>query len=183
MSARRGVFPEGGNGLGTRQALVGGLKFQKKKKHARPPSPDPFLPSSPSPPPALRSMKVMYEHVNERNGKWSPLLADDVYEIIKEVRAAAIPPPHSTIDPPPRRETFFWEGVCLLFALLSPFFQTRRPRLGLRWARVPVHCIPPSWHTSTPARSLEGMVSFATNPLAPNPRRVGHPGPPSSLTL
>ena len=28
-------------------------------------------------------MKVMYEHVNERNGKWSPLLADDVYEIIK----------------------------------------------------------------------------------------------------
>jgi len=29
------------------------------------------------------TMKVMYEHVNERNGKWSPLLADDVYEIIK----------------------------------------------------------------------------------------------------
>jgi hypothetical protein len=31
-------------------------------------------------------MKIMYEHVNERNGKWSPLLADDVYEIIKQVR-------------------------------------------------------------------------------------------------
>lgn len=31
------------------------------------------------------SMKIMYEHVNQRNGKWSPLLADDVYEIIKEV--------------------------------------------------------------------------------------------------
>mmetsp|Transcript_3972 Transcript_3972/g.17588 ORF Transcript_3972/g.17588 Transcript_3972/m.17588 type:complete len:840 (-) Transcript_3972:298-2817(-) len=30
------------------------------------------------------TMKVMYEHVNKRNGKWSPLLADDVYEIIKE---------------------------------------------------------------------------------------------------
>ncbi|OUS42957.1 ribonucleotide reductase [Ostreococcus tauri] len=28
------------------------------------------------------TMKVMYEHVNKRNGKWSPLLADDVYEII-----------------------------------------------------------------------------------------------------
>mgnify|MGYP006906896847 FL=1 len=28
-------------------------------------------------------MKVMHEHVNKRNGKWSPLLADDVYEIIK----------------------------------------------------------------------------------------------------
>ena len=25
----------------------------------------------------------MHEHVNKRNGKWSPLLADDVYEIIK----------------------------------------------------------------------------------------------------
>jgi hypothetical protein len=32
-------------------------------------------------------MKIMYEHVNKRNGKWSPLLSDDVYEIIKEVRA------------------------------------------------------------------------------------------------
>jgi ribonucleoside-diphosphate reductase subunit M1 len=32
-------------------------------------------------------MKVMYEHVNGRNGKWSPLVADDVYEIIKAVRA------------------------------------------------------------------------------------------------
>ena len=31
-------------------------------------------------------MKIMYEHVNTRNGKWSPLLADDVYEIIKAVR-------------------------------------------------------------------------------------------------
>jgi len=30
------------------------------------------------------TMKIMYEHVNKRNGKWSPLLADDVYEIIKE---------------------------------------------------------------------------------------------------
>ena len=29
------------------------------------------------------TMTQMYEHVNERNGKWSPLLADDVYEIIK----------------------------------------------------------------------------------------------------
>ncbi|EEH59330.1 uncharacterized protein MICPUCDRAFT_31349 [Micromonas pusilla CCMP1545] len=29
------------------------------------------------------TMKVMHEHVNKRNGKWSPLLADDVYEIIK----------------------------------------------------------------------------------------------------
>ena len=28
-------------------------------------------------------MKKMYEHVNERNGKWSPLLADDVHEIIQ----------------------------------------------------------------------------------------------------
>ena len=37
-------------------------------------------------------MKVMYEHVNKRNGKWSPLLADDVYEIIKEVRTGE--PPH-----------------------------------------------------------------------------------------
>merc|ERR1719331_2565294 len=26
----------------------------------------------------------MYEHTNHRNGKWSPLLADDVYEIITE---------------------------------------------------------------------------------------------------
>jgi hypothetical protein len=33
--------------------------------------------------PFLRRMKVMHEHVNKRNGKWSPLLADDVYEIIK----------------------------------------------------------------------------------------------------
>lgn len=32
-------------------------------------------------------MKIMYEHVNKRNGKWSPLLSDDVYEIIKEVSA------------------------------------------------------------------------------------------------
>ena len=32
-------------------------------------------------------MKIMYEHVNKRNDKWSPLLSDDVYEIIKEVRA------------------------------------------------------------------------------------------------
>mmetsp|Transcript_1031 Transcript_1031/g.4197 ORF Transcript_1031/g.4197 Transcript_1031/m.4197 type:complete len:840 (-) Transcript_1031:329-2848(-) len=30
------------------------------------------------------TMKIMHEHVNKRNGKWSPLLADDVYEIIKE---------------------------------------------------------------------------------------------------
>ena len=30
------------------------------------------------------TMKIMYEHVNKRNGKWSPLLSDDVYEIIKE---------------------------------------------------------------------------------------------------
>lgn len=29
------------------------------------------------------TMKLMYEHVNQRNGTWSPLLADDVYEIIK----------------------------------------------------------------------------------------------------
>ena len=36
-------------------------------------------------------MKIMYEHVNKRNGKWSPLLADDVYEIIKEVRAEPYP--------------------------------------------------------------------------------------------
>jgi ribonucleoside-diphosphate reductase subunit M1 len=28
-------------------------------------------------------MKQMYEHVNERNGKWSPLLSDDVHEIIQ----------------------------------------------------------------------------------------------------
>jgi hypothetical protein len=38
-------------------------------------------------------MKVMYEHVNKRNGKWSPLLADDVYEIIKEVRTGEPPYP------------------------------------------------------------------------------------------
>lgn len=30
------------------------------------------------------TMKKMYEHTNHRNGKWSPLLADDVYEIITE---------------------------------------------------------------------------------------------------
>ena len=36
-------------------------------------------------------MTIMYEHVNKRNGKWSPLLADDVYEIIKEVRAEPYP--------------------------------------------------------------------------------------------
>lgn len=29
------------------------------------------------------TMKMMYEHVNPRNNKWSPLLADDVWEIIK----------------------------------------------------------------------------------------------------
>ena len=34
----------------------------------------------------------MYEHVNTRNGKWSPLLADDVYEIIKEVSDRREPP-------------------------------------------------------------------------------------------
>ena len=28
------------------------------------------------------TMKMMYDHVNERNGKWSPLLADDVNEVI-----------------------------------------------------------------------------------------------------
>ena len=38
-------------------------------------------------------MKIMYEHVNKRNGKWSPLLADDVYEIIKEVRTGEPPYP------------------------------------------------------------------------------------------
>ena len=37
-------------------------------------------------------MKIMYEHVNTRNGKWSPLLADDVYEIIKEARIHAPTP-------------------------------------------------------------------------------------------
>jgi len=37
-------------------------------------------------------MKIMYEHVNKRNGKWSPLLSDDVYEIIKEVRDQPLPP-------------------------------------------------------------------------------------------
>ena len=26
---------------------------------------------------------MMYEHVNQRNGKWSPLLSDDVHEIIQ----------------------------------------------------------------------------------------------------
>jgi hypothetical protein len=36
-------------------------------------------------------MKIMYEHVNTRNGKWSPLLADDVYEIIKAVRIHPYP--------------------------------------------------------------------------------------------
>ena len=44
------------------------------------------------PPVNLNSMKIMYEHVNTRNGKWSPLLADDVYEIIKEVRIHAPTP-------------------------------------------------------------------------------------------
>ena len=42
--------------------------------------------------PSLNSMKIMYEHVNTRNGKWSPLLADDVYEIIKAVRIHAPTP-------------------------------------------------------------------------------------------
>ena len=28
------------------------------------------------------TMKMMYDHVNERNGQWSPLLADDVNEVI-----------------------------------------------------------------------------------------------------
>ena len=41
-------------------------------------------------------MKVMYEHVNKRNGKWSPLLADDVYEIIKEVRTGEPPYPKNS---------------------------------------------------------------------------------------
>tara|TARA_A100001037_G_scaffold250323_1_gene233314 strand:+ start:282 stop:2708 length:2427 start_codon:yes stop_codon:yes gene_type:complete len=31
-----------------------------------------------------KTMKKMYEHTNHRNGKWSPLLAEDVYEIITE---------------------------------------------------------------------------------------------------
>ena len=39
-------------------------------------------------------MKIMYEHVNKRNGKWSPLLADDVYEIIKEVSGPSVAAPH-----------------------------------------------------------------------------------------
>ena len=32
-------------------------------------------------------MKDMYEHINPRNGKWSPLLSDDVHEIIQNVSA------------------------------------------------------------------------------------------------
>ena len=35
----------------------------------------------------------MYEHVNTRNNKWSPLLADDVYKIIQEVSDRRQSPP------------------------------------------------------------------------------------------
>jgi ribonucleoside-diphosphate reductase subunit M1 len=33
------------------------------------------------------SVKVMYTHINERSGLMSPLIADDVYEIIMKVRS------------------------------------------------------------------------------------------------
>ena len=64
-------------------------------------------------------MKIMYEHVNTRNGKWSPLLADDVYEIIKEVR---ILPRHPypknnlrTNEVPTFQNSFLRPGVSPLF--------------------------------------------------------------------
>ena len=32
-------------------------------------------------------MKMMYTHINPKNGMKAPLLADDVYELIAQVRA------------------------------------------------------------------------------------------------
>jgi ribonucleoside-diphosphate reductase subunit M1 len=36
------------------------------------------------------SVKVMYTHINERSGLMSPLIADDVYEIIMKVHALEV---------------------------------------------------------------------------------------------
>ena len=72
-------------------------------------------------------MKVMYEHVNERNGKWSPLLADDVYEIIKEVRAAAIPPPTRRSTHPRGERRFSGKECAYFLPSFPPFFKLDDP--------------------------------------------------------
>ncbi len=42
-------------------------------------------------------MKMMYSHINPKNGAKAPLLADDVYEIIAAVSKLRTPP---NIQPP-----------------------------------------------------------------------------------
>jgi ribonucleoside-diphosphate reductase alpha chain len=37
-------------------------------------------------PPCARSIKTMYNHINPKNGEPAPLVAEDVYKVIMEVR-------------------------------------------------------------------------------------------------
>jgi hypothetical protein len=110
--SHRGLQPAQGD----QEVLLGDVRAQPRVTRPSPDAPERRFPSSPNVPTGrilnprpddltrprpsrakICSMKIMYEHVNKRNGKWSPLLSDDVYEIIKEVRDQ--PPPPDSLPP------------------------------------------------------------------------------------